>query len=93
MRAVEWGLIRLPARNFAVTGTLSISRESFKDLITLGGGFYAKDISQATDYLIVPDGEFRKGSKYRYARENALMILRESEFCEMIIPSLGDLRL
>lgn len=92
-RAVEWGLVRVPARKFTVTGKLSVSRELFRDIIDYGGGLFSNSISLSTDYLIVPDGEFRKGSKYRYARENALMILRESEFCEMIVPSLGDLRL
>lgn len=88
LRAVEWNLISVPARKFTVTGTLSVSREFFRDIIDYGGGLFSNSISLTTDYLIVPDGEFRHGSKYRFARENSILTLRESEFCEMIVPSL-----
>lgn len=88
LRAVEWGLISVPARKFTVTGTLSVSREFFRDIIDYGGGLFSNSISPSTDYLIVPDGEFRQGSKYRFARERGILTLRESAFCEMIVPSL-----
>jgi len=91
-KAVEWGLLKpLPGLAFCQTGTMSTQRAKIEQIIAALGGVVHNNIASTTDYLIVPDGAFRKGGKYTAAVSKGVMVISESQFCEMIFPSVEEL--
>jgi NAD-dependent DNA ligase len=69
--------------SWVVTGTLSESREVFKELIQEGSGHVSNNISDTTTHLLV--GE-RPGSKLKKAKGLGVKIIDESAFDEMLSP-------
>lgn len=92
--AVKWKMLKdLEGKVFCQTGTMSLKRPEMVQLILACGGATHDVINNSVDFLIVPtDDGFRKGSKYNAAQERGVKIITESEFCEMILPTVEELR-
>jgi NAD-dependent DNA ligase len=83
----------LNGKAFCMTGTLSVSRQQLEGIITFLGGVNHAAIKSTTTALICPNGsDFRKGSKYKTALTQGIMIITEQEFCDLILPSIDELR-
>lgn len=67
-------------KTFVLTGSLSISRNEAKEIITAGGGEFSSSISKNTDYLIVGENP---GSKLAKAVSLGVKQLNESEFLKL----------
>jgi DNA ligase (NAD+) len=67
----------LTGLTFVITGTLSSSRDSFRDRIEKAGGKVASSVSGSTDYLLA--GE-KAGSKREKAEKLGVKIISEQEF-------------
>jgi len=72
---------RLDGKTFVITGTLSTSRDYFKDLIKRHGGHVSGSVSAKTNYLLAGENA---GSKREKATELGVPILEENAFYEMI---------
>lgn len=68
-------------KNFVITGTLSESRDYFKDLIEGRGGKVSGSVSKNTDFLLA--GE-KAGSKLAKAETLGVAILNEESFSTML---------
>ncbi|WP_411844777.1 NAD-dependent DNA ligase LigA [Roseibacillus persicicus] len=68
-------------KNFVITGTLSQSRDHFKELIEQQGGKVSGSVSKNTDYLLA--GE-KAGSKLTKAQSLGVAVLDEEAFGGMI---------
>ena len=92
--AVKWKMLnRQDGKRFCQTGTMSCTRAQMEQLIAAVGGLCDSTVKSATDYLIVPnDPSFRKGSKYKAAQDAGVTVISEQEFCEMILPTVEELR-
>lgn len=83
----------LGGKAFCMTGTMSVSRQHLESVINYCGGVNHASIKSNTFALLVPNGDdFRKGSKYQAALSKGIMIVTEREFCQMILPSIDELR-
>lgn len=71
----------LTGKKFVITGTLSQTREVFKEMIEKAGGECQSSVSTKTDYLLV--GE-KAGSKLAKAQSLGVRILREEDFLELL---------
>ena len=67
----------IAGKTFVITGSLSQSRDHFKDQIELAGGKVSGSISKKTDYLLA--GE-KAGSKLTKAESLGVKVLTEEEF-------------
>lgn len=65
--------------NIVITGKLSMSKDSFKELIEKAGYSYSDNITQKTTYLIA-DNINGNSSKLKKAREKGIKIITEDEF-------------
>lgn len=85
--AVEWELLtKFHGESFCFTGTHSMKRADLEDIVNAMGGDIHSSVRQSTMYLVVPNGEYRKGSKHKSALGNgATCILREAEFAALLI--------
>lgn len=77
----ESGDSPLVGKTFVITGTLSQSRDYFKELIEQAGGKVSGSVSKKTDYLLA--GE-KAGSKLTKAEGLGVEVLNEKAFQEMI---------
>ena len=66
---------------FVITGTLSQSRDHFKNLVELNGGKVGSSVSKNTDYLLA--GE-KAGTKLAKAEKLGVHILDESAFMSLL---------
>lgn len=70
---------------FAITGSLSKSREHFVEIIENVGGKIASSVSKKTDYLLLGKAEDGKiSSKEKSARELGVKIINEEEFNKLL---------
>lgn len=70
---------------FAITGSLSKSREHFVEIIENVGGKIASSVSKKTDYLLLGKAEDGKiSSKEKTARELGVKIINEEEFNKLL---------
>ena len=85
--ARDWELLSsFNGLSFCFTGKHSMTRAELEDIVNVLGGDIHSSVRQSTMYLVVPNGEYRKGSKHRSAVGNGhTVILRESDFCGMLI--------
>ena len=94
--AHEWGLVKdLAGQSYCLTGTASVTRSTFQTLIIVLGGRNHSSIRPDTKFLIVGEGaevSNLQTKKLDNARKQGVIVITESQFCEMIIPSLADLR-
>ncbi len=67
----------LAGKKFVITGTLSKSRDFFKEKIIELGGKVSGSVSQQTDYLLAGEAA---GSKLEKAQKIGVKVLSESEF-------------
>lgn len=68
-------------KTFVITGSLSKSRDHFKDFIEERGGKVSGSVSSKTDYLLLGENEGNKmSSKEKIARELHIKIIKEKEF-------------
>lgn len=72
---------QLDGTTFVITGTLSKSRDHFKNLIETNGGKVASAVSKSTDYLLA--GE-KAGSKLAKAEKLGVKIISEDELSSLI---------
>jgi len=77
----ELGKSKLFGQTFVITGTLSQSRDYFKDLIEGNGGKVSGSISSKTDYLLAGS---EAGSKLTNAEKLNVKILNEEEFLDLL---------
>lgn len=93
--ALRWGLLKgLNGVKICVTGKHSLPRTDIEALISLLGGLVQSSVTQTTTCLVTPAGaNYRQGSKYKAALSHGVAIINEAEFCEMILPSVDELRL
>ncbi|MBZ7945958.1 NAD-dependent DNA ligase LigA [Campylobacter sp. RM10541] len=68
-------------KTFVITGTLSKSRDHFKNLIEKLGGKVSSSVSKKTDFVLF--GE-EAGSKLHKAKELSIKCINESDFQELI---------
>jgi len=68
-------------KTFVITGTLSQSRDHFKELIEKSGGKASGSISKKTDYLLA--GE-KAGSKLTKAETLGVTVLNEEAFEKLL---------
>lgn len=73
----ETAALPLSGKTLVITGTLSQSRNHFRDRIEKAGGKVASAVSRSTDYLLA--GE-KAGSKLDQARELGVQVISEKEF-------------
>ncbi|QKT05396.1 NAD-dependent DNA ligase LigA [Mycoplasma sp. OR1901] len=66
---------------FVITGTLSQSRDHFKELIEQNGGKVSSSISSKTSYLLYGENA---GSKYEKAQKLNVKLINEEEFNNLI---------
>ncbi len=71
----------IAGKTFVITGTLSQSRDHFKDIIEQNGGNISSSVSKKTDYLLA--GE-KAGSKLAKAEKLGVKILSESQLNELV---------
>lgn len=91
-QAVEWNLLKsLHGQSFCMTGAMSMKRQNMELLIQMLGGSVHDAVRAGTDYLLIPNQEVRKGSKYQAALRAGKVILSEEDFCNMIFPTLDEL--
>ncbi|MBN4084424.1 NAD-dependent DNA ligase LigA [Mycoplasma sp. CSL10166] len=67
--------------NFVITGTLSKSREYFKEMIEKNGGKISSSVSSKTTYLLYGENP---GSKYEKALKLNVKLLTEEDFKKLI---------
>jgi DNA ligase (NAD+) len=72
---------KLFGQTFVITGTLSQSRDYFKDLIESNGGKVSGSISSKTDYLLAGS---EAGSKLNNAEKLNVKILNEEDFLDLL---------
>jgi DNA ligase (NAD+) len=76
----------LSGKTLVVTGTLEkYTRQEIEELIEQHGGRAASSVSKSTDYLVA--GE-KAGSKLDKARKLNVRVISESEFEQLIAPSV-----
>lgn len=68
-------------KTFVITGTLSLPRSEFQNMIELNSGKCSNTISKKIDYLLIGS---EAGSKLEKAKELGIKIIEEKEFMEMI---------
>ena len=68
-------------QTFLITGTLSVSRKEFEQLITDAGGKIASSVTKKLDYLIVG---VNAGSKYDKAKSLGVSVLSENDAHKLI---------
>lgn len=68
--------------NFAITGSLSISRDEFKKIILDNGGIFSNSVSKNTSYLISNSKE--NSTKIKKALENNIKVITEEEFHNLL---------
>lgn len=68
-------------KSFVITGTLSTSREDFKNLIEKLGGKVSNSVSKKTDFVLFGS---EAGSKLQKAKELGVKCIDEAEFKELI---------
>ena len=74
---------KLTGQTFVITGTLSQSRDIFKDMIEKLGGKVSGSVSGKTDYLLI--GEDATGtSKHEKALKHNVPIISEEQFYEIL---------
>lgn len=71
----------IAGKTFVITGTLSLSRDHFKDQIEQAGGKVSGSISKNTDYLLA--GE-KAGSKLVKAEKLGVEVLSEDKLLELL---------
>ena len=67
-------------KTFVITGTLSESRDFYKEKIESVGGKVSDSVSKKTDYLVLGESP---GSKYQKALDLGVKIIKEDELIEM----------
>ena len=67
-------------KTFVITGTLTLSRDEFRDKIESLGGKVSESVSKKTDYLVLGENP---GSKYEKARTLGVKIISEDELNDM----------
>jgi DNA ligase (NAD+) len=72
---------KLDGTTFVITGTLSKSRDHFKNLIESSGGKVASAVSKSTDYLLA--GE-KAGSKLAKAEKLGVKVISEDDLAGLI---------
>lgn len=76
----------LDGMKIAVTGSLSIPRDELRSFISILGGELVDSVSFTTNVLVVPvGGSFRKGTKWRTARDRSVEIVTEAEFVRTVL--------
>ncbi|AKB11291.1 NAD-dependent DNA ligase LigA [Mycoplasmopsis synoviae] len=68
--------------NFAITGSLSVSRDEFKKIILDNGGIFSNSVSKNTSYLISNSKE--NSTKIKKALENNIKVITEEEFHNLL---------
>ncbi len=71
----------LNGKSFCITGTLSKSRNEFKEMIESNGGIVKSGVSGNLDYLLAGDSA---GSKLDKAKECEVTVLSEQDFLGLI---------
>lgn len=71
----------LKGKTFVITGTLSQSRDYFKNQIEINGGKVSSSVSSKTDYLLAGENA---GSKLDDANKLGVKILNENEFKKLL---------
>jgi len=74
----------LTGKTFVITGTLSESRDHFKDLIEKNGGKVSGSVSKNTDYLLAGESA---GSKFDKATQLGVRILDEQALASLLEPT------
>lgn len=74
---------KLLNKTFIITGTLSQSRDYFKELIENNSGKVSGSVSSKTDFVLLGD-EPNISSKHQKAIELNIKIINESEFLELL---------
>lgn len=72
---------KFAGKKFLITGTLSMPRQHFEELIKEKGGIVLSSVTKNLDYLIVGDSP---GSKLEKAQKIGVNIIGEMEFMELI---------
>lgn len=75
----------LDGKIFVITGTLSQSRGYFEQLVESNGGKLSGSVSKKTSYVLAGD---EAGSKLQKAQQLGVPVLNESDFMEMINPTI-----
>lgn len=92
-RAVAFGMLhKLNGQGFCQTGSMSITRQEMDQIITALHGRVDSAVKSNTTYLIVPNGDYRKGSKHKAAMQRGTVIITEAEFVNLILPTEDELR-
>ncbi len=68
-------------KSFVITGTLSKSRDYFKDIILSNEGVVSSSVSKKTDYLLAGENA---GSKLKDAESFGVTVIDEQEFLNML---------
>lgn len=90
--AKEFGLLKtLGGLNICITGTLSVERNTLMWLIKELGGTNHGSVSNTTHYLVTPNENVRRGSKYHFAKQKAVPIITEEQFCKKLMKTPEEL--
>lgn len=88
----QHGLLkRLDGRAFCMTGTLSMKRAEITELIETLGGTVHSQVKQTTSHLLIPDWDVNASSKFDAATRQGTEVITESDFCDMILPTVEEL--
>jgi DNA ligase (NAD+) len=68
-------------KTFVITGTLSKSRDYYKDIVLANDGVVSGSVSSKTDYLLAGENA---GSKLKDAEKLSVRIIDEKEFLNML---------
>ena len=71
----------LTGKTFVITGTLSMPRNKFEELIENGGGHCSNSVSKNTDFVLAGENA---GSKLDKAKALGVKIISEEEFFKML---------
>lgn len=72
---------KINGKTFVITGTLSNSRDYYKEILESKGANVTGSVTKKTDYVLLGENP---GSKYDKAKELGIEIINEEEFNEMI---------
>jgi DNA ligase (NAD+) len=71
----------ISGKTFVITGTLSKSRDYYKEILESLGGNVTGSVTKKTDYVLLGENP---GSKYDKAKELNIAIISEDDFNNMI---------
>ena len=72
---------KLAGKTFVITGTLSMPRNHFKNLVEENGGKVSGSVSANTDYLLCGADP---GSKFAKAKKLGIKIIAEDDFVALL---------